>query len=352
MIEKRKMVKRKVRQRRVSSVDVAKEAGVSQATVSRVFNQKKGTNVSEDTVEKIMAAANKLNYRPSVIARSLQENTTNIIGIINRRFDSSFHMISLDLFSRELQKQGYTTLLLNLPSDGSMDSTLHKALEYQVDGIILTSAKLTSSLASECQNYDTPVVQFNRYSLYQEVDSVCLDNYKAGMDVGNYLLETNHKRIGYVSGIAGSSTSVDRKKGLEDSIGREGLALTCEYIGILTHESGCKAADSFFSHVDREKWPDAVFCVTDDVAAGFIDQARSVYGVNIPEDVSVVGFDDAPIAKWPQYQLSTISQPIEVMVMETIDILMDLIRYEKSGVMKKMIPGAFVARKTVKDRNK
>ncbi|MBI9103864.1 MAG: LacI family DNA-binding transcriptional regulator [Spirochaetales bacterium] len=351
MIEKRKMVKRKVRQRRVSSVDVAREAGVSQATVSRVFNQKKGTNVSEETVEKIMAAAKKINYRPSVIARSLQENTTNIIGIINRRFDSSFHMKSLDLFSRELQKQGYTTLLLNLPLDGSMDSTLYKALEYQVDGIILTSANLTSSLASECQNYDTPVVQFNRYSLYQEVDSVCLDNYRAGVDVGSYLVELNHKRIGYVSGVVGSSTSVDRKKGLEEGLGRAGLSLACEYVGGMTHQSGCRAADSFFGGVAKDSWPDAVFCITDDVAVGFIDQARSIYGVNIPEDVSVVGFDDAPIAKWPQYKLTTVSQPIETMVMEAIDILLDLIKYEKSGVTKKMIPGSLVPRSTVKDRN-
>ncbi len=349
---KRKMVKRKTRQRRVSSVDVAKEAGVSQATVSRVFNNKKGTNVSEETVEKIMAAAKKLNYRPSVIARSLQENSTNIIGIINRRFDSSFHMKSLDLFSQELQKLGYSTLLLNLPSDGSMDSALHKALEYQVDGIILTSVKLSSHLVEECIHYDTPVVQFNRYSIYQDVDSVCLDNYKASAEVGNYLVETGHTKIAYVSGNAESSTSIDRKKGLEHSLQRVDLPIYCEHIGRLTHESGCDAADVFFKDKDKADWPDAVFCITDDVATGFIDQARSVYGVKIPEDVSIVGFDDAPISRWPQYDLTTVSQPIETMVLDALEILLDLIQFEKSGVIKKMIPGTLVKRSTVKERNK
>lgn len=350
MVVKKKMVKRKTRQRRVSSVDVAREAGVSQATVSRVFNNKKGTNVSEETVEKIMAAAEKLGYRPSVIARSLQENQTNIIGIINRRFDSSFHMQSLDLFSQQLQKQGYSTLLLNLPSDGSMDSALHKALEYQVDGIIITSVKLSSHLVEDCIKYDTPVVQYNRYSIYQDVDSVCLDNYKAGAEVGSYLVETGHTQIAYVSGNPDSSTSIDRKKGLESVLSRSGQSLYREYLGELTHESGCAAADAFFADTDRALWPDAVFCMTDELATGLIDQARMVYGVNIPEDVSVVGFDDAPLSRWPQYDLTTISQPIETMVTETLEILIDSILYEKSGVVKKMIPGALVKRSTVKDR--
>lgn len=350
MVVKKKMVKRKTRQRRVSSVDVAREAGVSQATVSRVFNNKKGTNVSEETVEKIVTAAEKLGYRPSVIARSLQENQTNIIGIINRRFDSSFHMQSLDLFSQQLQKQGYSTLLLNLPSDGSMDSALHKALEYQVDGIIITSVKLSSHLVEDCIKYDTPVVQYNRYSIYQDVDSVCLDNYKAGAEVGSYLVETGHSRIAYVSGNPDSSTSIDRKKGLESVLGRAGQELYGEFLGELTHESGCAAADAFFAGRDKGSWPDAVFCMTDELASGLIDQARMVYGVNIPEDVSVVGFDDAPLSRWPQYDLTTISQPIETMVTETLEILIDSILYEKSGVVKKMIPGTLVKRSTVKDR--
>lgn len=343
------MTKRKTRQRRVSSIDVAREAGVSQATVSRVFNQKKGVNVSDETVKKIRAAAEMLNYRPSVIARSLQENSTNIIGIINRRFDSAFHMESLDLFSQELQKQGYSTLLLNLPTDRSMDSALYKALEYQVDGIILTSAELSSHLVEECLNYDTPVVQYNRYSIYQDVDSVCLDNYKAGVEVGNHLVETGHRRIGYI-GIAESSTSIDRRKGLEQSLERVNLSLYCEHNGVLTHESGCAAADTVFRGVESDKWPDAVFCINDDVAIGFIDQARSVYKVRIPEDVAVVGFDDASISRWPQYNLTTVSQPIRTMVVETIAILLDLIRYEKSGVIKKMIPGTLVKRATVNEK--
>lgn len=350
MIEKKKMVKRKVRQRRVTSVDVAKEAGVSQATVSRVFNQTKGTTVSEETVAKILAAAKKLHYRPSGIARSLLQNSTNIIGIINRRFDSSFHMKSLDLFSQELQKLGYTTLLLNLPEDGSMDEILSLALEYQVDGIILTSTLLSSNLVSDCISYDTPVVQFNRYSVYQDVDSVCLDNYKAGVEIGNYFLTNNHCRIGYISGNINSSTSIDRKLGLEESLKQQGLTLYKDFSGDISHETGCSAADAFLSGTAKADWPDAVFCMTDSIATGFIDQARSNYGVKIPDDISVIGFDDDPIASWPQYDLTTVAQPIEIMVQETIDILLDLIKYEKSGVLKKMIPGNLVIRSTVKNR--
>ncbi len=338
----------KQKKKRISSVDVAREAGVSQSTVSRVFNNSKGVNVSPDTFKRIMAAAEKLNYRPSILARGLQQQATNIIGIVTHNFESPFQTESLNCFSRELQKIGYTTLLLNLSSDAHLDDVLPRALEYQVDGIVLTSVFLTSHLADDCRDYNTPVIQYNRYSENQNVDSVCLDNRMAGEDVARYLVETGHRRIAYISGSNASSTSRDRREGLTLGLEKNGLVLFDEFAGGFGYDTGMKASDKLLA--GKEQIPDAVFCITDKVAAGFIDRAQSAYGIRIPDDISVVGFDDIEIASWPRYDLTTVAQPIEKMVKETIGILMDSIKYEKRKVSRKLIPGPLVKRSTVKDR--
>lgn len=339
----------KQKKRRISSVDVAKEAGVSQATVSRVFNKGKGISVNPQTIKKILQAAEKLNYRPSVLARSLQENSTKIIGIINGNFKSQFHMDSIDIFSRQLQEHGYLTLLLNLIDATQMDEVLPKALEYQVDGIILTSVRLASHLADECSRFDTPVVQFNRYSNNRTVDSVCLDNYGAGEEAAKLLLQTNHEKMAYITGDIESSTSRDRMEGYIKTLENAGRSLHGIYTGRLAYEAGQEAAD-FLLGGSKADCPDAVFCGTDIEAIGFIDTAREIYNVRIPEDISIIGFDDISIASWPQYNLTTFRQPMEKLVDVTLQTLFDAIHYEKEKVINALLPGELVMRGSVVKR--
>lgn len=336
--------------KRVTSISVAKEAGVSQATVSRVFNQKKDVFVSPEIIKKVKDAAHKLHYQPSVIARSLQTRSTNIIGIINRSFNSYFHSRSLELFTEKMQEAGYTTLLLNLPADGSMDSILPVALQYQVCGIIMTSVALESHLVEECRRYDTPVIQYNRYSNYQNVDSVCLDNFRAGQEVCEYLISLGHERIAIVSSIEKASTSLDRKKGFMTALEAHGMSLFEEFEMGSTYEAGERAADNFLKERELGDLPDAVFCTTDVVAIGFMDRARGTYGIRIPEDISIVGVDDIPEAAWDRYALTTISQPIEMLVDATVHVLFDAIQHGQIGVTRKTVPGELVKRNSVKDR--
>ncbi len=350
MIKKGEILNVKQKKKRISSVDVAREAGVSQSTVSRVFNNSKGVNVSPETVQKIMAAAEKLNYKPSILAQGLKQRSTNIIGIVCHNFQSPFHTHSLNCFSRELQNLGYTTLLLNLSSDALLDDVLLRALEYQVDGIILTSVFLTSHLAEDCRDYNTAVIQYNRYSEEHKVDSVCLDNRKAGRDVADYLYKTGHRKISFLAGTPSSSTNRDRREGLIEGLRDYGLSIFSESIGDFSYESGLKAADDFLGSSNKDR-PDSVFCSTDLAAAGFIDNARDRYGIRIPEDISVIGFDDSPLASWPRYGLTTIAQPIDFMVKETIDILLKSIKFENEEFQHKLIHGPMIKRSTVADRN-
>ena len=131
-----------------SQIDVARLANVSQAAVSRTFT--KGASVSEETRTKVLAAAKELGYRPNVIARSLIQKSTNIIGLVVMRFTNPFYACMIREFTKALQEQGYWTLILNIAQAQELEETLPTALQYQVDGLIITSTTLSSSLAEEC----------------------------------------------------------------------------------------------------------------------------------------------------------------------------------------------------------
>jgi DNA-binding LacI/PurR family transcriptional regulator len=132
----------------VSSVEVARLAGVSQAAVSRVFTP--GASVSDEMRQKVMAAAKQLGYRPNAIARSLNQRSTHMIGLVMVRFMNPFYARLLQEFTAKLQALGYWTLLLNIAHGDELEQALPLALQYQVDGLIITSAMLSSHLAEEC----------------------------------------------------------------------------------------------------------------------------------------------------------------------------------------------------------
>jgi len=326
---------------RASSSDVAKLAGVSQSTVSRVFTN--DVPVSEEIRERVLKVATELNYHPSVIARSMIQRSTKIICIINGSFADVFYGRALGYFTAGLQEHGYTTLLLNLTGN-DMEETLPIALRYQVDGIITTTANLSSRLVDSCKNLKTPAVLFNRYSLGSSLSSVCLDNGKAGQDVAKYLISKGHRKLAYISGDPSSSTNKDRQKGFITGIENAGLEPFAIITGDYTYESGRAAAQTLCLQDDK---PDAVFCANDTIAIGFMETARIDFGLKIPEDISVIGFNNSPFSAWRNYDLTTVEQPIERMVETTINILLDSIHAGNDESVIRLIPGHIVERNTV-----
>lgn len=305
---------------RVSQKDVAREAGVSQATVSRVFSEEK--HVSESKRKAVEAAADKLGYRPDAIARSLVRDSTRMVGLAIMRFTNPFYARMIRDFTRALQKRGYWTLLLNVANRGEMEQTVPTALQYQVDGMIVTSATLSSGLADEFARAGTPVVLFNRYVLGNGVNAVCCDNVEGARMVADALLDGGHARIAYVTGEIGSSTNRDREEGFTQRLEERGYTLMLRETGHYTYESGAIAARQL---LQRDDPPDAIFCANDLMAMGALDVARSEMNIQVPEELSIVGFDDIPMADWPAYSLTTIKQPIGPMVDATIEVLMDAI---------------------------
>lgn len=331
-----------------SQIDVAHLAGVSQAAVSRTLTP--GASVSEETRAKVLAACEQLGYRPNVIARSLIQKSTNIIGLVVMRFTNPFYARVIRDFTSALQDRGYWTLLLNIAQNQELEDTLPMALQYRVDGLIITSATLSSHLAEECARSGTPVVLFNRYATDSHTNVVRCDNVEGGRIVADALLDSGHSRIAYIAGEEGASTNRDREYGFVSRLRERGQELAMrESAGEYTYEAGYEAAQRLLY---RDDPPDSIFCANDLIAMGVLDLARCGMNIQVPGDLSIIGFDDIPAAAWPGYQMTTVQQPVPALVESTIQVLLDAILSAEQLAKEKVISPTLVWRNSCRLPNK
>ncbi len=326
--------------KKVTSLEVAKLAGVSQSAVSRVFTP--GASSSKKTNELVRKAATELGYRPNILARSLITGKSRIIGLVVAYLDNYFYPEALELLSSALQKKGYHVLVfMAAKTAGNIDDIVDEILDYQVDGIIAASVAMSSELATRCGAAGVPVVLFNRTQDDKRLSAVTSDNVLGGQKVAEFLIATGHSKIGYISGWEGASTQRDREKGFKDELIRNQLSVFSREVGNFNSDEARQAARRMFT---AEEIPDAVFVANDDMAFAVMDVIRFELGLKIPEDVSVVGYDDVPVASWPAYNLTTVRQPANRMVAETVSILMDSIENKSNEPRRIEIDGPLIIR--------
>ncbi len=326
-------------QKQITSIDVAELAGVSQPTVSRAFDP--DSPVSSATRSRVLAAAAELGYTPNVIARSLKSRSTNIVGIIMANLTPSFfYPTVLEKFTQQLQELGKQVLLFGAPPDRSVDEILPQVLGYQVDSLIIASTTPGEAIIEECARIGTPVILFNRFAPQTQANVVCCDNEDGGRQVANALLDAGHQRIAYLAGTSNTATNLMREKGFVGQLQARGYSDYLREEGSYAYENGRFAARRL---LDRDDPPDAIFCAADVLALGVLDVARYELGIRVPEELSVIGFDDIPMASWPAYNLTTIRQPVD----EMIDTAVQLISDRKSGAPAgntHLLPGELITR--------
>ncbi len=304
---------------KITSQDVARLAGVSQSAVSRVFTP--GASVSKETKEKVRRAANALGYRPNVLARSLITGRSRIIGLVVAYLDNYFYPEALEKLSNALQAKGYHVLVFMASQKaGNIDGVLDEILDYQVDGIVMASVAMSSDLAARCQAVGVPVVLFNRSQDDERLSAVTSNNIAGGRLVAQFLAAAGHRRIAHIAGWEGASTTRDRERGFQEGLTAAGLALHAREVGNYDFEEARKATRRLFGRSDS---PDAVFVANDHMCFAAMDVLRYELGLRVPEDVSVVGYDDVPPAAWPAYDLTTVRQRANLMVSETVKILLE-----------------------------
>ncbi len=305
----------------VTSLHVARLAQVSQSAVSRTYTP--GASVSDITRDRVLDAAQKLGYRPNAIARSLITRRSRIIGVVMSRLDNQFYPLVLEKLSKRLRKDGLHVLLF-ISDGGESDDMLAEILQYQVDGIVMASTELSSALARDCANAGSPVVLFNRITRQAPheqypASAVTSDNEAGARMVARHLVAGGHKRIAYIAGTEESSTNMDRERGFREELALLGKRIHARAVGHYSFEAAKLAARELFSNLaDR---PDAVFVGSDHMALAVMDVLRIELGLRIPEDVSVAGFDNVPQAAWGAYQLTTVEQPVDLMIEATATML-------------------------------
>jgi DNA-binding LacI/PurR family transcriptional regulator len=324
---------------KVTSQDVARLAGVSQSAVSRVFTP--GASVSEKTMEKVRAAADHLGYRPNVLARSLITGRTRIIGLIVAYLDNQFYPIALERLSRALQARGYHILVFMAEnSTEGVAPVMQELIDYQVEGIVTASVAMTNDLTNRCEGAGIPVVMFNRGQDDSRLAEVTSDNVAGARAVADLLVRTGHERIAHISGWQGASTGRDRARGFVEGLAAYGMEPVAMVDGMYNRDTAAKVAREMFSAPAR---PDSVFVGNDHMAFAVMDTLRTDLGLSIPGDVSVIGYDDVPIASWPAYDLTTVRQPVNRMVEATVESLMS--RIEARATPRKIrIAGPLILR--------
>ncbi|WP_170335175.1 LacI family DNA-binding transcriptional regulator [Ruegeria arenilitoris] len=302
---------------KVTSAEVARLAGVSQSAVSRVFTP--GASASAKTIEKVRKAAKELGYRPNVLARAMVSGKSGIIGLVVAYLNNQFYPEALEKLTNTLQERGYHVLIfMAARSAGNVDKVVEEILDFQVDGIIAASVALSSDLSNRCRAAGIPMVLFNRAQDDPDMSAVTSDNIAGGRKAAEFLLAGGHRKIGYIAGWEGASTQRDREAGFVAALHQAGVTLhSCE-VGNFGAEDARGATRRMFASDP----PDAVFVANDHMAIAVMDTLRFELGLNIPEDVSVVGYDDVAVAAWPAYDLTTVRQPANRMVAETVDILL------------------------------
>lgn len=327
----------------VTSFDVAQRAGVSQSAVSRVFSP--GASASPKMAEKVKKAADELGYRPNVLARSLITGNSKIIGLVVAYFDNQFYPEAVEKLSKSLQVEGYHVLVFMASNGDDIDKLMQDLLDYQVDGIVLASVAVSSDLAERCDAAGVPVVLFNRHQDDDRFSSVTSNNYEGGRKAAEFLIAGGHKRIAHIAGWEGASTQRDRETGFLSMLKEKGVELFARETGNFQFDETQEATRLMFN---RDIVPDAVFVTNDHMAIAALECLRYEFKLSIPDDVSIIGYDDVEIASWPSFSLTTIRQPANQMVDETVKTLMKRIRGEDITPHKIEIESPLMIRSSAK----
>jgi DNA-binding LacI/PurR family transcriptional regulator len=329
----------------VTSRDVARLAEVSQSAVSRTFTP--GASVAPETRARVLEAARKLGYRPNAIASTLSTRRSRMIAVVLSNLQNQFYPVVIEALSQRLQKDGYHVLLFITETEDA-DELLLELMRYQVDGVVMASTQLSSGLAQQMEDARVPVVMFNRTASKGSISTVSSDNFGGGRTVAHFLADGGHRRVAYLAGAEDSSTNQDRESGLRAGLAERGLRTVARAVGNYEFDRAAQATRELFDGlVHSPDRPDALFVASDHMAFAAIDALRGL-GLRVPEDVSVVGFDNVPQAAWGAYRLTTIEQSAAPMIEATVRMLLQQLEDDAVTRDHVVVPTRLVVRSSAR----
>lgn len=317
-------------------IDVAEKANVSTATVSRVLNQKYcNIPISEKTKSRVLKATAELKYKPNALARGLVTQKTRTIGVIIPEISTLFYPEVVESIENFARSKDYH-IILCMSGDNSKEEKkcLETLLEKRVDGFIISPAQLgtpNNQYFEELEEEKMPLIFIDRHIEKVERDFIIIDNTLGAYKAVDYLINLGHRRIGYIAGPRNLSAVQDRLTGYRKAL--ENHNLRCEdglikELSNLKKEGGYQVMKEF---LEMDNPPTAIFAINDMVAIGALKAIREAK-LKVPENISLVGFDDIELASFLEVPLTTVSQQQYRIGNLATRILID--RIEKKGEKK------------------
>ena len=329
----------------VTISDVAHSAGVSIKTVSRVLNWE--SNVSEETRRKVLSTIEALGYQPNPSAQQLARGRSALIGLLFHDAASSYIIEVLNGLLEISEVQGYRVSLhhCDISNPDDIATVIRMASQRQIDGLVFTPpCDNSTQIVEALQSMDFPFVQLTPHERSPHCAWVTATDEQGAFEITRHLLELGHRRIGIIQGTCNHQASCDRLSGFRRAFLSYGLEPAVDLIqpGSWTFESGLECAAKLLGMKNR---PSAIVAANDEVAAGVI-QAAWRLGIQCPAQLSVVGFDDVPLAKQLCPPLTTVRQPIREIAKTAMSILIEHLIQGNGKIRNVQVPTQLIVRQS------
>lgn len=321
--------------------DVAKKSGLSVVTVSRYING--AQSVREKNRIKIQEAMEALNYTPSAAARALSRRKTGVIGLLVSHIkDHNINDIICSITKSLGEKNSYLALSVVDEDNACKNSFLFE--KDRVDGVIIYSSLLSDAAIMNLKNQGIPVVIINGKEKDKNFLNISTDDYLGGQIAAEHLLQCGHKEFGYISGPKSSRTSNKRQAGYLDKLNAAGINEIEIIEGAYTVESGYKCAKWW---IENNKIPSAIFAADDQNAFGAINAIKD-YGLKIPKDISIIGYDNHTFSNQFHPTLTTISHQSEIIGNKTVEALFEQLDSKNTSYKNQLIKPELIIRESTR----
>ncbi len=300
--------------------DVAERAGVSTSAVSRTFTQ--GASVSDKMRKKVEKAAADLGYSPNFLARSLTTRRTKLIGLVSNNFHNPIFLEVFDRFTRGLQDRDLRPLLVNLSDETDPAHSVQMLRQYSVDGVIVASSTLPPEFALAFRDAGVPVVHaFGRHSSAPQVHVVGIDNAESGRIAARELIEHGYKNIAFMGGPEHATSTQDRHRGFAEEVSKhDEITMTASFAEAYSFDAGRKEMLRILDGTPAE----AYFGGDDILSVGALSAIKD-RGLDVPNDIGIIGLNDMEMSRWESINLTTIHQPIQQIVNSSVELMVAML---------------------------
>ncbi|MAN78051.1 MAG: LacI family transcriptional regulator [Rhizobiales bacterium] len=291
----------------VSAQQVAARAGVSRSAVSRTFTN--GASVSPATRKRVLEAAEELGYHVNHLARGLIRDSSNIVSLVVADINTPYQAKMIEALTRRLQAADKVAMIINSSGENAtVEAALRQTLHYRADATIVLSGQPAASLIETCLSNGQHVILVNRDDPVPGPQTIVVTNRTAARQAFDMLYRAGCRRLAVIASAVGSASLSAREKAFVEAAKDASVDVNVTRLGPTAYQSGVEAARLVLSKSER---PDGIFCVTDLLACGFLDAARNEFGLKVPDELCVIGFDDIEQASWSSYELTTFRQPVD-----------------------------------------